>query len=178
MQKFDAWAIAAAILLEGKCAMHSDDITGALIESGLAVLGSKGRTPERSVNSLLHKHRLFRNTYHGSGYFELINPEAAAAEPQVAAAQRALAQSLRAREESRKSEEASQTAVETLRRQLSKTELQLTTAQGLIANLRNQNDANSQELDRVALEVKQLQAVNESLRTKLKKIAKLCAVVK
>ena len=83
--RFDIWIVAAAILAEhGE--LHIDDLTAAILRSGLATLGMKGNTPPRqTVTSRISiQPEIFYNEPRGSGFWGLWNAVEIEDQPAVA----------------------------------------------------------------------------------------------
>ena len=88
MANADAWAVAAALLIEEGKALHYNKITSRILDTGLSGLADRGKTPEQTLGVVMRKclypgssRKVFKQT--GNGYYDLQNVEDAKSIPQV-----------------------------------------------------------------------------------------------
>jgi hypothetical protein len=80
---FETWVVAAAVLVEEGGYLHYTTVATRVMETRLATLGLRGRTPRQSVGTIMRKHiEVFRRPY--VGYYDLCDREAARKHPDIA----------------------------------------------------------------------------------------------
>ena len=92
MEKFDAWAVAAAVLASGdefERELHYRTLAERVLATNMTTLGQKGATPAQTLGVILREHKDIFASY-DRGYYYLENPERTGKHPVVARAIQAL----------------------------------------------------------------------------------------